>query len=72
MTVTRINQRREDELSEQFDQLVDGALTLCVVTVGKDGKPGYLLPDDEGNDLALVGALDSVKLLVQDRLLADD
>jgi len=72
VSVTPINQKRQEELGAQFDELLKNAKTLCVVAVGKDGKPGYMIPDDTSNDLALIGALDSVKLLVEDRLLADD
>ena len=46
------------ELSEEFDKLIAGAVTVAIVSVDENGRPGIMLPSDKPNhDSALAGAL---------------
>lgn len=68
MSVTPINQKRQEALSQQFDQLVADAATLCVVSVTKDGGVDFMLPDTMAHDVNLIGALEVAKNAVYERL----
>lgn len=71
MSVTGIHDKRKQELSSQFDELVEDAALVCLVTVRRDGGVGYMLPDRMDMDAALIGALEATKLVVTDRMLDD-
>lgn len=72
MSVTDINSKRMRLLTEQFDELVSEAKTVCLVTVTRDGKVGYMMPDNTEHDLELVGALNAAALILTDRVLTDE
>jgi|DEB0MinimDraft_10_1074344.scaffolds.fasta_scaffold00147_4 hypothetical protein len=72
MSVTDINSKRMRLLREQFDELVSEAKTVCLVTVTRDGKVSYMMPDNTEHDLELVGALNAAALILTDRVLTDE
>lgn len=61
MTVESINARRLQSLGAQFDDVMNGAVDVCLVTVKADGSVAWLLGDELSQAPALVGALEMAK-----------
>lgn len=61
MNVENIHAARLRALSDKFEEAMDGAVDVCMVTVKADGSIAYLLGDDIRQAAALVGALEIAK-----------
>lgn len=61
MTVENINARRLQALGVRFDEVMSGAVDVCLVTVKADGSIAYMLGDDINQAPALVGGLEMAK-----------